>query len=383
MLADLVGRLAQAGIDARAAMAATHGAAHALARYRAQPTLVVDNDATATALAELPIAALRLPADLVTALRRLGFDRIGELAAQPRAPLALRFGPELGPTPRSGLWPPGRADHAGAAARPAAGQARLRRADRCRRDARPLHRQAHPGAVHDAGGQGPGCPPPRPAVPPRRQPDRGDPRRYRQAGARRQAAHPPAVRPAGDHRSRLRRRAHDADRRDRGAAGLPPGRHGSGRGARAGCRQPRRYPGRSRRWRSTCTASLRPRATCPSVRCARWRRWPKPTHGRWPAHWPRPARLLPTPEPIETLALLPDHPPAFFTWRGIRRRVRRADGPERIFGEWWRSDAELAAVRDYFQVETEAGERFWLFRDGDGEDAGTGSQRWFLHGVFG
>ena len=96
MLADLVGRLDQAGIDARAAMAATHGAAHALARYRAQPTLVVDNDATATALAELPIAALRLPADLVTALRRLGFDRIGELAAQPRAPLALRFGSELG-----------------------------------------------------------------------------------------------------------------------------------------------------------------------------------------------------------------------------------------------------------------------------------------------
>ena len=24
---------------------------------------------------------------------------------------------------------------------------------------------------------------------------------------------------------------------------------------------------------------------------------------------------------------------------------------------------ELALVRDYFQVETEAGERFWLFRD--------------------
>ena len=107
------------------------------------------------------------------------------------------------------------------------------------------------------------------------------------------------------------------------------------------------------------------------------------TAGHWPAHWPRPARLLPSPEPIETLALLPDHPPAFFTWRGIRRRVRRADGPERVFGEWFHSDAELAAVRDYFQVETEAGERFWLFRDGDGEDAGTGSQCWFLHGVFG
>ena len=71
---------------------------------------------------------------------------------------------------------------------------------------------------------------------------------------------------------------------------------------------------------------------------------------------------------IETVALLPDHPPASFTWRGIRRRVRRADGPERVFGEWWKRDAELAAVRDYFRVEDEAGERYWLFRAGDGED---------------
>ena len=38
----------------------------------------------------------------------------------------------------------------------------------------------------------------------------------------------------------------------------------------------------------------------------------------WPYHWPRPARLLPRPEPIETLALLPDHPPVSFIWRGIR-----------------------------------------------------------------
>ena len=96
MLGDLVGRLARAGIDARAAMAATHGAAHALARHRARPTLVIDSDATPGALSALPIAALRLPAELVASLRRLGFERIGELAAQPRAPLALRFGPELG-----------------------------------------------------------------------------------------------------------------------------------------------------------------------------------------------------------------------------------------------------------------------------------------------
>jgi protein ImuB len=92
--------------------------------------------------------------------------------------------------------------------------------------------------------------------------------------------------------------------------------------------------------------------------------------------------LLATPEPIETVALLPDHPPVSFAWRGVRRRVRRADEPERVFGEWWKRD-EVAAVRDYFRVEDDAGERYWIFRSGDGEDAATGSRRWFLHGVFG
>ena len=61
----------------------------------------------------------------------------------------------------------------------------------------------------------------------------------------------------------------------------------------------------------------------------------------------------------------------------------RADGPERIFGEWRRRDAEVWAVRDYFQVEDEAGRRFWLFRAGNGEDQRTGSHAWFIHGLFG
>jgi protein ImuB len=54
-----------------------------------------------------------------------------------------------------------------------------------------------------------------------------------------------------------------------------------------------------------------------------------------------------------------------------------------VFGEWWTRDAETRAVRDYFQVEDEAGARYWIYRAGDGEDPDTGSQRWFLHGVFG
>lgn len=91
------------------------------------------------------------------------------------------------------------------------------------------------------------------------------------------------------------------------------------------------------------------------------------TGAAWEGEWPRPPRLLARPEPIETMALLPDNPPVWFTWRGVRRRVQRADGPECIRSEWWKRDAEMTTVRDYFRVEDEAGERYWLFRSGDGE----------------
>jgi protein ImuB len=102
----------------------------------------------------------------------------------------------------------------------------------------------------------------------------------------------------------------------------------------------------------------------------------------WSHAWPRPVRLLARPDLIEVIALLPDHPPVSFTWRGKRRRVKRADGPERVFGEWWLRDSELMAVRDYFVVEDDAGERFWIFRSGDGVDTATGSHKWFVHGIF-
>ncbi|RVM42496.1 DNA polymerase Y family protein, partial [Sinorhizobium meliloti] len=102
----------------------------------------------------------------------------------------------------------------------------------------------------------------------------------------------------------------------------------------------------------------------------------------WPLNWPRPPRLLARPELIEVIALLPDHPPVSFTWRSKRRRVKRADGPERIFGEWWKHSSEWVAVRDYFVVEDDRGERFWIFRSGDGVDAETGSHKWFMHGMF-
>ena len=104
--------------------------------------------------------------------------------------------------------------------------------------------------------------------------------------------------------------------------------------------------------------------------------------GAWPADLPRPVRLLDPPQPVEAMALLPDHPPMAFTWRRVRHRVRRADGPERIAGEWWKRGGETRSVRDYFRVEDEDGHRYGLVRRGDGENGVTGDMRWFLHGFF-
>lgn len=104
----------------------------------------------------------------------------------------------------------------------------------------------------------------------------------------------------------------------------------------------------------------------------------------WQPNWPRPAYLLRRPERLDhVIAELPDQPPRRFTWRGKHHRVVHADGPERVTGEWWRSSKERDAIRDYFMVEDEVGQRFWLFRRGDGERAPTGDLSWYLHGRFG
>src|SRR5690606_23019099 len=97
---------------------------------------------------------------------------------------------------------------------------------------------------------------------------------------------------------------------------------------------------------------------------------------------PRPVELLASPEPVETVAEVPDGPPARFRWRGRWRRVARADGPERLAPEWWRDgQSEAEATRDYYRVEDEEGRRFWLYRLGLW--SGEAPPRWYLHGFFG
>jgi protein ImuB len=102
--------------------------------------------------------------------------------------------------------------------------------------------------------------------------------------------------------------------------------------------------------------------------------------GAWREGAPRPIRLLARPEPIDAVAPVPDDPPILFRWRRVAHRVRRADGPERVCGEWWRDAADAERLRDYYRIEDEAGRRFWLFRDGLYRPAAAPA--WFLHGIF-
>ena len=137
----------------------------------------------------------------------------------------------------------------------------------------------------------------------------------------------------------------------------------------------------------------------------------------WPEDRRRPLRLLSPPEPVEAVTAeaggLPpttagdeapdragsngDSRPGLrgFCRQGRFHQVRTAEGPERLECEWWREDAPR---RDYYLVEDVAGCRYWLFREGARDEEGTErpeggprrgqalpsrtAPRWFLHGLF-
>ena len=96
---------------------------------------------------------------------------------------------------------------------------------------------------------------------------------------------------------------------------------------------------------------------------------------------PRPMRLLSPPEPIQAIALLPDHPPSQIRWRGRNLRIRRATGPERIGPKWWQITTQDETIsRDYYRLETDDGYRLWVYRFGLPERGDAIS--WYLHGLF-
>lgn len=382
MLDALIGRLAMSGVTARAAIADSWGAAHALARYAARPSFIAPPDHGGSVLEPLPLEALRIPAQMSADLRVLGFERIGELLAQPRAPLSLRFGPELGrridqalgtlTEPIEPVRPPDLIEVRRSFPEPIGAAETI---------ARYIGKLVSQLCIElEAKGLGA--------------------RRLdlicHRVDSRRQVIRVGMAVPVRDVK-RLTRLLCDKIETIEPGFGIEVMTLAASVAEPLPQRQAvtslveeatpdisdlvdtlaNRVGERAIYRAAPVSSDVPERSVCRVPAMA------PDTGATWPGHWPRPSRLLPRPEPIETVALLPDNPPVSFTWRGIRRRVKRADGPERVFGEWWKRDAELIAVRDYFRIEDDAGERYWVYRAGDGEDASTGSHRWFLHGVFG
>ena len=84
----------------------------------------------------------------------------------------------------------------------------------------------------------------------------------------------------------------------------------------------------------------------------------------------RPVRLLNEPVPVT-----PEGQPESltgFVYRGRRFAVKDVNGPERIQTQWWH---DVAVHRDYYRVTTSCGSRFWIYRD-----LRTGD--WLMHGMF-
>lgn len=390
LLADLLARLEAQGFAARAAIADTAGAASAVARFGRGG--VVPPGSQAEAILPLPLACLRLPGETVAALSRVGLKTVGAIAGQPRAPLAARFGallldrldqalgragesitPRL-PAPdlvaeRRFAEPVSRLeDIEGAVVSLAASlcESLERRGVGARLVELALYRADGAVTRVEVGTA-------RPLREPRTLVGLFAERLATQAGGGldvgygydmvRLSVHLAApLDPAQGDLSGDLARAADVDRL--------VDRLGARFGIAAVSRllpQESHLPER--------TAALVPAATV-AERALAYAEAPRPDAGEPPRF---PVRLLGEPEPVETVAGVPDGPPLRFRWRRVLYEVVRAEGPERIAAEWWRRDAP---TRDYFRVEDAEGRRFWLYRDGLwGREVDL--PRWYLHGLFG
>lgn len=376
LLRDLVARFAAYGVAARVAIADTPGAAWGLVRYGLPPS----SPTMTEMLLPLPIEALRLPVSICDGLRLMGFDRVGQLVATPRGPLVRRFGAIVAT----------RLDQAfGAVFEPIVPAIPAELIQERLAFMEPLLTAVAFSSVIarltatictalEHSGQG----------------ARRLDLLFERVDGTIATLRVGTARPSRDARHLGRMLDEKLERIDPGL-GIEAMRLIVTRADALGHTQtatlsdsPQAYIaalvdrlsnrlGAERVYRAEPMESDVPERSVrrvPALQCGGGK--------NWPVDLPRPVRLLDPPQPVETMALLPDHPPLAFTWRRVRHRVKQADGPERIAGEWWKRDGEMRSVRDYFRVEDEDGRRFWLFRRGDGEDPATGDRRWFLHGFF-
>jgi protein ImuB len=389
MRKDVIRRLGLQGFTARAAVAGTVGAAWALARFG--DTRIAADTGLREALLTLPLAALRLDAEKIDALARVGLKKIVDIEGRPRPPLAARFG--------AGLLR--RLDQAfGRADEPIAPRLPLPPyiAERC--FAEPITQEAFilETVEHLAADLA------------RRMEERGDGARalqvtlYRVDGAVRRLS-VATGKPLRDTRALCRlfkeRFATLADELDPGfgfdvvrlsimtAEKIEPQQrdivadagatddiaHLIDRlGVRFGLRRLMRFAPNESHIPEFAVAYVP--AYHPPPQAVEGATPAQDTQG--PA---RPLRLFERPEEIEAIAEVPDGPPARFHWRRVVHEVTLSEGPERIAMQWWRDAKGRPLTRDYFRVEDRNGRRFWLYREGLYERETT-RPRWFVHGVF-
>jgi protein ImuB len=401
---DLVGRLRRLGISAQAAVADTPGAAWAVARYvRADQGLpvIVPSGRERASLAELPVAGLRLPAEIVQDLGRLGLVRIGDLYPLPRAPLAPRFG----------MIVARRLDQAlGLAAEPISPAIPVER-HRVRRDfAEPISTAEDIAATlvdlldrlcRRLGAEHRGA-------------RRLELACYR-VDARVERVEIGTSRPVRDPAHLMRLFVERLERIDPGLGievvelGAPvveplaPNQLELGQldldrlESGAGSAADRLAPIVDRLVNRLGAANVtrldpveshlpeRAQRAVPALAMSEMMGARQDRIEAWLPGQRRPIRLLPRPDRIDVTAPVPDDPPLSFRWRGVVHRVSRAEGPERIAPEWWHTataepGAGIGALRDYYRVEDKEGRRYWLYRDGLYQE--NTAPRWFLHGFF-
>lgn len=385
LVVDLLARLEPQGFAACAAIADTPGAASAAARFIEQA--VVEPGCAAEMLKPLPMQALRLPAETVAMLERVGLKRIGQIIGEPRAPLAARFGAGLIQRLDQTL---GFEEEAVSPRRP---MPELM-AERC--FAEPISlvddiaaavlslagTLAHRLEERGAGGRsfelalyridgvvsrttiGTG----RPLRTPRLIGELFA-EKFEMLGEDFDAGY-------GFEMMRLSVLAADDDTPAQiDLAGEADGNSDLARlidriGVRLGLDRIVRLSPRESHLPERSVAAIS--AVHGSAALA----WSEPILDE---PLDRPLRLFARAEPVETIAEIPEGPPLRFRWRRALYEVVRAEGPERIAAEWWREDG---LTRDYYRVEDRTGHRFWLYREGLYEREAA-APRWFLHGMFG
>lgn len=386
MRADLLGRLAKAGLEARASIAGTPHAARALARFGTAER--VEPGGEPQAVAPLPVDALDIDGQTATALKRAGLKTIGALATRPAAALAARFGAGLISalhrtlahedtriTPRRPL-PACMAERR--FGEPIGHQADVLLAleSLAAQTATALAARGHGGRRFEAS-------------------------LYRVDGRvfRLQVETARPLREPGTLIRLLRERLDSlADPLDPGfgfdcvrlaviaSQTLAPVQAGlDGRAieeeevAALVDRLATRFGAEALTGFAAADTHMPEaaiRRVCPLSAAAE----------SWAACLPagappaRPLFLFERPQPITTTAVVPDGPPRQFRWRRVLHEVTHAEGPERIAPEWWRDGGENA-TRDYYRVEDSLGRRFWVFRQGLYEEDGA-LPDWYLHGVF-